>query len=477
MDQMMFDDQRQPLPDWIEKLAESEEVNVGSDDVDETGVHKTAKYNGITSTWGNGATLDRSFMGYADERSTGDNKSELIKDAKQAEIAINKIAKAIKSSSLYSVDFGSYHEKLKSENPQAVVRALLSDLEHQRVAKRTGSGIRVAAKDDKEDIKQMAVIPKSTFRSGRRDKDVEGFLKESLLNNPDLSAAKKAAEEKFGADRVKEYLKEAKSVIDDFIKFVKRDVVVKKGGDLLANTEFQGEPTSNRESSDVSKQANMALHHALDQGSHISNVQKDLIRSFGNKVASATMASHNEDVNDGRLGFMYLKLSKIAAHAGVENPFNDKTKIDTQREAMRILNFAKKTAFIDDQEITKTEAKLKRNGNANIIRAFLTTTKARKRIASEKVEKIVNIALKYASSEKKVEIKKYAGDTWYSSSKLVDVLADNILITSKKAFRAEVEGTVEKSANDANSMLSRTNLNPDEGDQRGMLDIPFYSAF
>lgn len=599
MDSLLFDDQHQPIPNWMEKLAETEfnESNSADDANDDVTEKKAAKYNGITSTWQRPGQIERSFDGKTSERSLKNKsarkasmdeielsakrlvfkhcsldkiESELkkafddgsvnefvktrfasieqefgklgyiyadaniayetdcddvrsflasmgkvssiaiskvkksarcdgcsfnrsnnclklgmkieenpgIKTAEEAKSVLNRFAslKYINSTFIKSAELITYYERLKTEDPQLVIKAFLDDIDNRRATAQT-SDSRIAAKDDKRDVEQIAVIPKINFRLGAEDRDVENSLKESLLTDPDLKSAQKFAEDKFGADRVKAYMKEAKDVVDKYIKFLNRKARLQDSGYLVDNVDSQNEIMS-KTSGDLLKKASDALHIALDNGVHITSAHKDLVHSFGADVAKLVIDKHALDINEHKLGHLYLTLSK-KSNAEHVSTFNDQTRIDTHREAMRILNFAKKVEFADNRDINKVQAKLKQHGNANIIRSFLLTTKPKKKLAAERVDSILAIALKYASPDKRIEIRKYAGDSWANVSQLTNVLSDKVLIINKKAFKEEIENTIQKSANDANAMLTQANqcsVNVEDG-KSDSFDFPLYNVF
>lgn len=410
-----------------------------------------------------------------------------IRTAKEAKFILNKFAslKYVNSYFVKAADLTSYYDRLASESPDKVIQDFLIDVNTRRSSKQTTS---MRLKAEESIAKKIANKPKQ-IKTGADDIEVSNAFKQFLVTNQSLRTAKAELAKKYGKARVDEHFKSARTELRKFVKFIvaKTD----KSVDRIASSEQAHAPLINKVSSAQIANAMKMAKTLITFRTAASNVKSNLNRTFGPKVAEYVFSRIASDGETGLLGLTYIDaglyktanemkevLSVSNRRAGNMIAFvkegtackladNHDGKcpvtglqivksgsVDTKRQALRILNHARKVGFSSAHEIEKVESKLASKGNYKLIRAFLANGMTVKKALSDGlVKQVTDVALKYAKNV--ADVRKVARVSWKSTELLIDSLTNKV--ANKKAFVQELKGVLDKSASDANVYLNQLN--------------------
>lgn len=406
-----------------------------------------------------------------------------IKTAKEAKHIINKFAalRYINSYFMKSSDLTSYYNRLANENPDAVVRDFLIDVNNKRIAKQT-TNLRLAAEESKaEKLANKQLI----IKTGKSDTEISTAFKQLLIKIPSIRTAKSDLIKRYGVERVSAYIKEAKDDLIKFVKFIntksenfnKRSSIAVEGSNQLLNK------TSAVKLANAEKLAKSLLTFRQS----FVDTSKNLIKMYGSDVAKSVIDKLASDREAQFLGYTFLDSSlynsvdelrdvaqtlrktsktlfqikdcgnlKLANSDGscVIPDFQlvKNVQVDNKKQACRVLDHLRKIGFANSHDIDNVESKLKDANNGRTIKSFLLSANT-KNISQGMVKQVTDVALKYAKDV--LEIRKLAGSNWSSVKSLLTTLDSHVV--NKNAFRDDVKSVINKSASEINTFIKQSN--------------------
>lgn len=408
-----------------------------------------------------------------------------VKTAKEAKSIINKFAslKYINSYFIKSEELTKYYDRLASENPEKVVKDFLIDIENRRQAKQT-SNIRLAAEET------SAVEPKkkaSLIKIGKEDIEISNAFKQFLIQDQSLRTAKSTLSKRYGEDRVKAYIKEAREELDKYIKFVSakpktaslRDEAVESTG-LLENKQSIAKTAS------AIKMAYSLKTFRLST----EDIEKNIARTYGAEITKIALNKLSDDTEARLLGLTYIDSNLYSNANEIKDVLNilkrksnntifqikeghacklannpegvcsvtglkivKDASVNSKEQAMKLIAHLQSEKFANEYELNKLASRFVDSDNSNLLASFISSRKPTKILSSKIVRQASDIALKYAKDLQ--TIRKIARMPWSSSKLLTEALESNVI--NKQAFTNEVQQVFNRSASDANVYLDKTN--------------------
>jgi hypothetical protein len=410
----------------------------------------------------------------------------VIKTVKEAKSIINKFAslKYVNSYFIKTEELTKYYSRLASENPDKVVKSFLIDIENRRQAKQS-INTRLAAKET------IANAPKekvSTIKFGKEDIETANAFKQFLLQDQSLRTAKSVLSKRYGEERVKVYLKEARADIEKYIKFVtaktKNDTCLRHE----ANESDTAEIKNKQSIAKIASAIKMAyLLRTFRQP--LNDIEKNIAKTYGHDIAKNAINKLSNDNEARLLGLTYIDSNLYSNANEIKDVLNilkrksstifqikegNACKIannpegicsitgltivkdasaSTYGQSEKIMSQLQNMKFANDYELKKIASNFVNGDNSNLIANFIASQRPSKMISSRLVRNAADIALKYAKDLQ--TIRKIAKMQWPSTNLLVEALESNVV--NKQAFINDVNGLINRSASDANVYLNQPN--------------------
>ncbi len=425
----------------------------------------------------------------------------VVKTAKEAKSIINKFAslKYINSYFVRSEDLTQYYDRLASENPDKVVKSFLCDIENRRQAKQT-TGLRLAASESTSSTTEKKA---HTVKFGKEDIEIASAFKQFLLQNQSLRAAKSTLTQRYGEDRIKSYLKEAREDVDKYIKFVSAKPKTASLRDESV-VESDAATLENKQSAVRTASAIKMAYSLKTFRQPLEEIQKNIAKTYGADIAKQAMDKLSNDTEARLLGLTYIDSNLYSNASEMKDVLNilkrksnntiyqikegnacklannpegvcsvtgleivKDASVNTKEAATNLLNHLQNVKFANEYEISKIASNLNGSDNSKIIASFISSRKPAKVLPSKVVKQAADVAFKYAKDLP--SIRKIARMSWTSSNLLVEALESNVV--NKQAFAAEVNSIFNKSASDANTFLNNqpnqynTNIFTDDKEQ------------
>jgi Ca2+-binding EF-hand superfamily protein len=417
-----------------------------------------------------------------------------IKTAEQAKNILNKFAsmKYVNSYFVKATDLTKYYNKLANENPDKVVSEFLSDISSRRASQ-------------KESLRLDAKNINSTFENnvhhikyGKNDNEISIAFKQALLQNPSIRAAKSELSKKYGHERVTTYFNEARTDIKKYAKFItiKFNETVNRVGSIESKLSMELTekpanfimPTKQATINSATK----AAYSLYTVHQPIEFIKKSLASVYGKAITDQVIEKLASDKEAQMLGLTYIDSNLYATPSELkeavsmlnrracnmifqikEGPLcksaSDICQItglnivknaaaDTKQQALKVVSQARKVGF----DVNSLMSKLRDKDNTLTIKSFLNASisnrmgvnKTTKRMSSEAVSEIVEIATKHSNG--KIDFKKVAAVHWSNPSSLVNVLKKNII--NKTAFVNEVNPVINKNTDGISNFLNSPNF-------------------
>lgn len=411
-----------------------------------------------------------------------------IKTVKEAKSIINKFAslKYVNSYFIKTEELMNYYSRLASESPEKVVKSFLIDIDNRRQAKQTAANVRLAAKET------IASTPKekvSTIKYGKSDVETGNAFKQFLLQDQSLRTAKATLSKRYGEERVKAYLKEAREDIEKYIKFV----TAKTKNDTCSRHEASESSTANFQN----KQSTVKIASAIKMAyllrtfrQPLNEIEKNIARTYGSEISKVAITKLSNDAEARLLGLTYID-SNLYSNANeikdvltllkrksnntiyqikegnsckiANNPEGvccitgltivKDASASTREQSDNILLQLQSVKFANDYELKKLASNFVNGDNSKMIANFIASRRPSKMISSKLVRNATDIASKYAMDLP--AIRKIAKMQWPSSNLLIEALESNVI--NKQAFITEVNHLINRSASDANIYLNQPN--------------------
>jgi len=408
-----------------------------------------------------------------------------IKTAKEAKSIINKFAslKYVNSYFIKSEELTKYYDRLASENPEKVVRDFLIDIENRRQAKQE-LNIRLAAKET------SATEPKkkaSTVKFGRKDIEVSNAFKQFLIQNQSLRAAKSTLSKRYGEDRVKAYIKEAREELNRYIKFV---TVKPKTASLRDEAVESSSILENKQSMAKIASATKMAYSLKTFRLPLQDIEKNIARTYGSDVAKVALDKLSNDAEARLLGLTYIDSNLYSNGNEVKDVLNilkrksnntifqikegsacklannpegvcsitgltivKDASVNSKEQAMKLIAHLKNEKFANEYELDKLASQLVDGDNSSLLASFISSRKPTKMLPSKLVRQASDVALKYAKDLQ--TIRKIGRMSWSSTKLLTEALESNVI--NKQAFATDIAKIFDKSASDANVYLDQPN--------------------
>ena len=408
-----------------------------------------------------------------------------IKTAKEAKTILNKFAslKYVNSYFVKSAELAKYYERLASENPEKVIRDFLIDIQNRRAAKQS-TNLRLAVN---ESVNFEAKKKANLFKLGKDDFEVENAFKQFLIKDQSLRTAKSTLIKRYGSNRVKVYLKEAKSEIEKYIKFIsaKTKITNQRSKAIESKTELMNKQSSNKIAS-ATKMAYSLRTFRIP----LADIRKNISKTFGADVAETAINKLSSDNEARLLGLTYIDSNLYSSPNEIKDVLNILKKkgntviyqiregracklennpegvcsvtglkivknasIDSKEQAQKLISKLASEKFANDYELNKLAVKFVDGDNSNVISSFIISRKPAKIMTQKVVRSAAEIAFKYAKD--KNSIKRISKMQWSSPILLSEALADSVI--NKQAFIDEVSNVFNRSASDANVYLNQPN--------------------
>lgn len=409
-----------------------------------------------------------------------------IKTVQEAKAILNKFAslKYVNSYFVKSAELTKYYDRLASENPEKVVRDFLVDIQNRREAKQS-TNLRLVVK---ESVNLEAKKKANLFKLGKADVEVENAFKQFLIKDQSLRTAKATLIKRYGNERVKAYLKEAKADIEKYINFISAKTV-KIAGERSDAVESKAELMNKQSASKIASATKMAYSLRTFR-IPLTDIRKNIAKTFGDEIADTAITKLSSD-NEARLiGLTYIDSNLYSSPSEIKDVLNILRKkgnsiiyqikegkscqiinnpegvcsvtglkivknasIDSKEQADKLISKLASEKFANDYELSKLASKFIDGNNSNVISSFITSRKPVKMMPQSVVRNAAEVAFKYAKDAK--TIMRIARMQWSSPMLLSEALTDNVM--NKQAFEEEVAKVFNKSASDANIYLDQPN--------------------
>lgn len=379
-----------------------------------------------------------------------------ISSQQEAKFVLNKFASQnyVNNMFIKTADLVAYYDRLRTDSPEKVVSDFLFDIDNRRFKALNDINNRrfkSANTDNRVDTTNRPIKLENKQAKdvwGMQDQEVANAFKQLLVKTQSIRIAKSTLVQRYGEDRMTQYLKEAKNDLRKFVRFI----------------------TSKKHSANVRLESSDKESEGHKISSANNDVRKNIKLQNALKLIYASVIC-NKLESDTRKHMLRAFDESI-----VEEAFNVfASEKGSKKQAGEILCYAAEEHYLDTKIAKKILAKLdSSNNNLEIVKKAFEVSRDKK-ISDNLKDQIVNTALKYASDSEVSQIRKLSTKSWTSKDELIQKLKGNLKFASY--FTKDVNIIIDKSANDASTMLQTTNLFDDQKSQENLPDPMLFAAF